>query len=438
MSQVLTLRLAVWNQKLWLLVLAVMPFHAFLTTWLGANLGARPLWQAWKEIVLVVMATLVGVMLKRDPKLRKFIFSYRANQLIVALVVLHLLLLAILRPEIKPALLALKTNLEFLGLFVLAQSVAFYADRRRLESKLRLVIVGAAALVALFGMLQVLILPNNFLEHFGYGTQTLRSFLPLPDSPQVRILSTLGGPNQLGAYLILPILLVLTLFWRRPKLWLALLLVPMLITLFGTYSRSAWIGAAAAIILTLILLVRRKQFLVGLAAGAVALAIVVFVLAVKAERSDILAPLLLHSSPRIRTEQTTDVFRLQSIKQGLTHIIKQPWGYGPGSAGPASLVGDQPLVTENYYLQIGTELGLPGLMLFVWLLAVIAVSLWRIRNRTSLAIPLLASFIGISFINLVLHGWADSTTALIWWGSAGAIIRVANPKLRITNNLRSH
>ena len=33
-----------------LVLVALMPFHAFLTTWLGSGLGHRSLLQGWKEL----------------------------------------------------------------------------------------------------------------------------------------------------------------------------------------------------------------------------------------------------------------------------------------------------------------------------------------------------------------------------------------------------
>jgi hypothetical protein len=37
-------------------------------------------------------------------------------------------------------------------------------------------------------------------------------------------------------------------------------------------------------------------------------------------------------------------------------------------------------------------------------------------------LSLLASLIGISFVNLLSHAWADDTLAYLWWGLAGIAI----------------
>ncbi len=54
-----------------LVIIILMPFHAFLTTWAGSIFGNREIWQAWKEIVIVIMS-LIGVgVLAKDRTLRQ-------------------------------------------------------------------------------------------------------------------------------------------------------------------------------------------------------------------------------------------------------------------------------------------------------------------------------------------------------------------------------
>ena len=44
--------------------------------------------------------------------------------------------------------------------------------------------------------------------------------------------------------------------------------------------------------------------------------------------------------------------------------------------------------------------------------------LW-LRRSDPMALCLFASLIGLSFINMLSHGWADDTIAYLWWGLAG-------------------
>jgi len=114
--------------------------------------------------------------------------------------------------------------------------------------------------------------------------------------------------------------------------------------------------------------------------------------------------------------------RTSALRDGLSDVISQPFGAGPGTAGPASAHNIAPArIAENYYLQIGQEVGWLGLGLFIAILVAIVRRLLAMRAEP-LARVLLASLVGISFINLVSHAWTDDTLALIWWGLAGVVL----------------
>jgi O-antigen ligase len=91
-----------------------------------------------------------------------------------------------------------------------------------------------------------------------------------------------------------------------------------------------------------------------------------------------------------------------------------------GSAGPASFRNTDgvPKIAENYYLQLGQEVGVLGMALFIAINILVGVELWKLRTQT-LSRILLASLVGITFINLVSHAWTDDTISYVWWGLAG-------------------
>jgi hypothetical protein len=96
---------------------------------------------------------------------------------------------------------------------------------------------------------------------------------------------------------------------------------------------------------------------------------------------------------------------------------RQPIGGGVGSTGSASLMTDSPLFIENQYLFIAHETGWFGLGLFIALMSLLLVRLWRYR-RDWLALGVLTSGIGLSCIGLLLPVWVDDTVSIIWWGLA--------------------
>jgi O-antigen ligase len=69
----------------------------------------------------------------------------------------------------------------------------------------------------------------------------------------------------------------------------------------------------------------------------------------------------------------------------LHEIAAHPLGAGAGSAGPLSQARDDaplgPLVPDDGYLLMGVQFGIPGLLLFVAVLALIATELWRRARR---------------------------------------------------------
>src|SRR5437899_2431352 len=50
-------------------LVAVMPFHAFLTVWLGSIIGHRAIIQSWKELLLILMCGAAIAMIVRRPQL---------------------------------------------------------------------------------------------------------------------------------------------------------------------------------------------------------------------------------------------------------------------------------------------------------------------------------------------------------------------------------
>jgi O-antigen ligase len=281
----------------------------------------------------------------------------------------------------------------------------------------------SSGVVIAFGLLQAFVLPRDFLANFGYGPNTIQPFLTVdPVLHSFRILSTLGGPNQLGSFLILPICLVVAMLVSKPKWWHPPFLLGALVVEWFTYSRSALLGLIVAVGITLILgLPKKIQILV---AAFLVLASILGVIAIKSNlnATNNLQYYVLHGSVKNTGVKDSTDLHLDALHSALTEAGKTPLGRGLGAAGPASFHSNKPDITENYYLQLAIETGLVGLVLFVGIITATGLELIpRMRANISAA-PVLAALVGISVVNLFLHGWADSSTALTFWAYAGAII----------------
>ena len=404
-----------------LVLVAIMPFHAFLSVWLGQLTGQQTLIQAWKEVLLLVLAGLTSIEVWRHRELLE-----RLRQpwvwALAGFTAVALFVTLITRPPLATAAFGIKTDLEFLLAALIALLVATPNFVRRL---IQIVLIGGAA-VCSFGLLQAFVLPVDFLTRFGYGPDTIQPFLQIAaGSDALRFGATLGGPNQLGTYLILIITLSL---WQARKpgqhRWWLVLSSASFVVLFNTHSRSAWIGAIVAATATLVAATParyRRRVGLGMAAAAVAglLGLSVFV-----STSPAAQYYVLHSRADQHDEQTgSDSQRLASIMAGARAAMEHPLGHGLGTAGPATLRADPDSenVIENYYLQIAYEAGVVGGLLFVVLLGLLIHRLSRHSGPNRHGQPVAAALVGLSVVALALPAWTDSTTSLILMTVAGSL-----------------
>ena len=114
----------------------------------------------------------------------------------------------------------------------------------------------------------------------------------------------------------------------------------------------------------------------------------------------------------------SDQQRLVALEKSTELISQEPFGHGLGSAGPASFQSDSPVISENWYLQIGYELGVIGLILYIAAFVSLLGEFFR-NLENSLAAALFAATIGLLATNIFLHAWADSTLVLITFSLYG-------------------
>jgi O-antigen ligase len=199
-----------------------------------------------------------------------------------------------------------------------------------------------------------------------------------------------------------------------------LLLIGSVIVLFYTYSRSAWIGAALSVIVVLFLshlAVKTQKVALGIIVVLMIVAGLVFI----GFRNNVrFQNFIFHTQTHSAVSTTSDTGHFQALKSGLHDLIHSPLGNGPGTAGPASVynTGHPTRIAENYYIQIGQETGWLGLILYILINVGVGLLLYK-RRSDPLALSLFACLIGLTFINLFSHAWADDTLAYVFWGMAG-------------------
>lgn len=413
-----------WISGLTMIILLLMPFHAFLTVWGSAIFDHYTALRLWKEVLLVLCIFGVLYLLMTDQKIRTHTLPRRLVQLILCYVLLNLVwgLIALNQHDVTAKALGygLIVNLRFLVFFLVTWSVAL--RMARLRSNWRWLVLFSAAIVVAFGLFQAVILPHDFMRHFGYGDSTIPVFETINDNQRyVRIASTLRGANPLGAYLLIPISLLTVMMIREGRNWKkAVFLTAAVIALFFSFSRSAWVGAILSVLT--ILLLSRLAAKTQKIALAVAITVVILGAGTTAiYRNNVhFQNFVLHTQSNSRVKATSNEGHLTALKSGLNDVKHDPLGSGPGTAGPSSNYnqGHTVRISENYYIQVAQETGLLGLAIFILINVGVGYLLF-LRRNDPLALSLLASLIGLTLINVLSHAWTDDTLAYVWWGLAG-------------------
>lgn len=420
----------------WVAIMALLPFHALISTWGGTTIGPYELWKVWKEILLILLLIPAGTLVVRDKALQKKLLNSWIVRICFMYTVLHLISAAVMMRDLDALAYGLAINLRIVGFFLV--SLILFSSIKISKNVLLKVLLIPCSMVLVFGLLQLFVLPTDFLAWFGYEKGvTIAPSINIDEQPdQLRIMSTLRGPNPLGAYLILPGITLFILAWKNMD-WVkrrltiakskqytgaAFIFIALLIVLYATHGRASWIGFFAALGVGLFLLLPAKMRLYLIVAGITG-SVVAAGLAYQYRGSSFVQNVILHDNPETGAEMTSNDGHLVALQQGLSSVADRPvLGCGPGCAGPASFYNDKGgSLSENYYVQVGQEVGVAGTALFVALSVLVGMSLWQRRSDT-LALALFASLVGISLANLLLHIWADDTLAYIWWGLAGAVI----------------
>lgn len=401
-----------------------MPFHIFLSQWLSTVTGGLDAWKVAKDVftALLVSTLVVLVLLKRKQTQLYFILLLLA----VLYLLLHLLLFITTHQPTQTGLLATTYNNRLIWYVIIGYSLSLLLPSQNGRTYIK-VLLGISTAVCLIALAQWL-LPKDIMTHFGYSVD--RGVKPnffIDDKPDLpRVFSTLRDPNSLGAFLILPIVLLvdsLLRFWRSQKrqLLIGLLLLHGLI-LFLTFSRSAWVGTFLGVVSLLAirygrLVLRnfRRLLIPGLALLLI-LGIGIYVL----RDQYVVQNVVFHSDENTKQTDSNNLHS-EYIQKGLRGIADQPLGHGPGTAGLVSTKLPNGLLTENYYIQIGYEVGIVGLAIFLAFLYMVLRFLWK-QRKDSLVQVLLASFVGVAFMNMLLHTWSNEAVSASWFMLAGIFL----------------
>jgi O-antigen ligase len=457
-------------------LIVLLPLHAFGVTVLtklikGPGHAPLSLLASWKEYLLVLILCVALIEVLRNVKLKmnteKLWKVDVLDALILSLIVLAFLVSILVSPfSILHFALGFKYDFLPLVAFFLARRVSWSEWFKKLAVSS---ILCVGVIVSVYGIL-TFFLPDTFFYWLGYSDlhslyvpgSPIAAFQQIGGSNLHRIQSTFSGPNQFGIWLLLPIAVMLSSskHGKTYALFDGLRVTLLLVALLLTFCRAAWVAAFIMILIALYPFF--KQFITrGRVVGVLLFFLVMMIGAI-----------MLFPSVLGRVSSTRG--HIERPIEAVQKMIAHPFGLGLGSAGPATnrfsdscvmlrpeddpswakphpelcvFVGDTqvqptdrtcncPFLPENWYLQIGVELGWIGFVMYLSLVLCLLRNL-RMKNdelrMTNYVdhVPLLIIhkslflvFLGVSIAGLFLHSWEDAAVAYVVWLLLAALLPV--------------
>jgi hypothetical protein len=258
---------------------------------------------------------------------------------------------------------------------------------------------------------------GTFIQSLGGSDEVVIRTRDLAGTTLPRASSLLLGDLTLAFYMMFMIAMAAAMLYaaRRPTAQVAAgaFLVAMLCTVILTVTRSAVMASGLSLVLITVL---SRSYVRVLAVGTPMLCIGLAFFVVSGISGGSLKELVSAGEPSVRGHADAITISLQLIRE-------EPFGRGLGTAGAisqrVSLEGG--FTNESWYLQIATEIGILGALLFaINLIAatVIAFGAYvRVKHTELSVLTLMATGIGLSYIMVgaVLHVWDLTPLSMIIW-----------------------
>jgi len=319
-----------------------------------------------------------------------------------------------------------KFVLAVLLVFVVWNTTRTLADARRLTTVMLLGGGGAAGIgLALYaGGASLTLRVLSHLIRYGYPATRIVRYIEDNPAKQMRLVGTSVDPNSFGGLLAVVFVLAAAQAVARHRLISRWLTVPVAglsaAALLLTYSRGAWLGAAAGLAVLALL---RYRWLVapGVLLGVLVLAV------------GLGASFLHRLWLGLTLQDPATKLRLQEYQNALAIIRSHPF-FGVGFGAAPSIL--QQTGVSSIYLTVAEEAGFLGVAAF--LVAVGSVGLaglrhWR-RTRESAAgdlqLALLAALASALMVGVFDHYYFDITfphMAALFWTVCGLMLALARP-----------
>ncbi|MCC6629929.1 MAG: O-antigen ligase family protein [Chloroflexi bacterium] len=256
----------------------------------------------------------------------------------------------------------------------------------------------------------------------GYPTARIVRWIEDDPLKPMRLTSTGVDPNSFGGLLMVALVLAVGMVvTRRPLVprWLTVPALPVLcLALLLTYSRGAWVGAAAG--LGWLAVVRYRWLLPGLGLGGLAV--------VSAGVGAGFAGRLIEG---LQLQDPATRLRLAEYQNALAIIQAYPvFGVGFGQAPSIDLQTG----VSSIYLAVASRMGLVGLAALLWAIGAALLVVWRGARRVwatpvgDLLVALLAALVSALVVGVFDHYFFNiefSHMGTLFWLLIGAAVGVA-------------
>ncbi len=413
-----------------------LPWSTLISVFLTYKIGI-PKANFLKEIILVILfVSCFFLVIGKWKRTKKFPLHFGWIDGLIGAYIAWMIAITIPTTGISGLIYGIKYDLLFLIIFL-----CFYHGQqflmRPISYYLKLFLISGGLMLFFSGLIKWP-LTEDILLYFWYsGNPSAWEFWKAPpifhgvDGASVnRFQGLLDWPNTLGAFIIFffGTLLYST---RRYKDWhfvIGIISLVLIVMIFHTYSRSAWIGFFGASIV--MILSQMKSIFKKYKMQFFALSIIVC----------ICGWYLTHYYTKVNSaviaRTDSNKWHFERIVYGINRFKENPAGQGMGSAGPAYRhvqdlrwlsakeleKVDYKFIPESWFVQVFIEGGVLGGVLFFAIIIFLGLVLLFFH-------PFLgASFGGIAAMNLVLHTYESSVVSYTLFIFVGLVLGYAKYK----------
>jgi hypothetical protein len=387
----------------------ILPFNALIQTFIRYQLEVS--WfQFAKEIILILILGLNAVSTIKAKQWHKL----KSTLIYVSMIYLAYILISTFFLE-SISLQSIIHGFKYDGIWtvclIAGLTLPDYITAKK-QDILKIVAGTIFSAVSLGLFLHYIVRPEN-LQFLGYrndwstyyANQALAFCQRIEHSSLCRFQGTFSGPNQAGANILL-LIASLSVYVKRNSynIWVSICGVSLiLLSLFSTYSRSSWI--ALMVFIGLVVLKTQKNILSNLTLLIFSVVLIFGIISV--------------NMPETIYRYGSNSERVAKVVQSVEIGLKQPvFGYGIGYSGPASHVRSEPIITENWFLQVFINYGMIGLVLFCWIYLLCIKRLLGSKEYLRLGLFLIALLVPLN----LLHYFEDSSFSYLLFLIIGMVL----------------